>query len=377
MRIVLFYHTLVSDWNHGNAHFLRGIVAELLARAHRVTVFEPSDSWSLQNLVREHGTEPIQKFREAYPGLESIPYDPAEIDLDTALADADLVIVHEWNDPGLVARVGQHRSGKPGYRLFFHDTHHRMVTAPESMSAYELSHYDGVLAYGRILQELYQESGRVAKAWTWHEAADIRLFRPLPGIAQRGDLIWIGNWGDEERTAELQEFLVQPAHQLRLETEVYGVRYPESARRALAEAGLAYRGWLPNFEVPRVFAQNKFTVHIPRRPYVRSLPGIPTIRPFEAMACGIPLICSLWEDVEGLFRPGTDYLVARNGQEMARHMRALTADEALRSELRLNGLQTIRSRHTCAHRVDELLAIYSELSGAPLSAPAAGVLSTA
>src|SRR5205085_3051804 len=131
----------------------------------------------------------------AYPALRSTQYDPATLDIDRALEGADRVIVHEWNEPALVAKIGRHRGAVGGYELFFHDTHHRMVTEPESMSRYDLSNYDGVLAYGRVLQELYEKSGRVRKAWTWHEAADTRVFRPLLGQGRDGDLVWIGNWG--------------------------------------------------------------------------------------------------------------------------------------------------------------------------------------
>src|SRR5699024_762173 len=115
---------------------------------------------------------------------------------------------------------------------------------------------------------------------------------------------WIGNWGDGERARELQEFLIEPARDLRLSGSVYGVRYPDEALQALAATNLVYRGWLPNVEVPRQFARHRVTLHVPRRPYVEQLPGIPTIRLFEALACGIPLICAPWEDAEGLFRPG-------------------------------------------------------------------------
>ena len=70
---------------------------------------------------------------------------------------ADLVIVHEWNDHGLVKRIGEHRARNRSYRLLFHDTHHRAITAREQMQAYELSHYDGVLAYGEVLRQLYMQ----------------------------------------------------------------------------------------------------------------------------------------------------------------------------------------------------------------------------
>jgi spore maturation protein CgeB len=128
MQIVMFYHSLLSDWNHGNAHFLRGIVSELLSRGYDVRVYEPKDAWSLENLLAEHGDKPIHQFKAAYPGLESTQYDLKTLDLDEALDDADLVIVHEWNDRNLVQRIGKHRARVGGYRLLFHDTHHRSVS---------------------------------------------------------------------------------------------------------------------------------------------------------------------------------------------------------------------------------------------------------
>jgi spore maturation protein CgeB len=364
MRIVYFTHSLQSCWNHGNAHFLRGVATELQSRGHAADVYEPQDAWSVRNLVEEHGAEPIARFHQAYPTLRSTLYNLDTLDLDEALDGADLVLVHEWNDRGLVGRLGEHRARTNSYKLLFHDTHHRAVTERESMAAYDLRHYDGVLAYGRVLRELYLAEGWTQHAWTWHEAADTRLFHPIEGSEQEGDLVWIGNWGDEERTAELHEFLLEPVKSLGLKARVYGVRYPGHAKAALAAANIDYGGWLPNFEVPQVFARYRVTVHVPRRPYTQALPGIPTIRPFEALACGIPMISSPWDDVEGLFTPGKDFLVARNGGEMRDHLRQVLSDPDLAAALATNGLRTILERHTCAHRVTELLYIYGQLSGA-------------
>ncbi|HVM69828.1 MAG TPA: glycosyltransferase [Gaiellaceae bacterium] len=360
MRVVLFVHSLASDWNHGNAHFLRGVVAELGARGHDVRVFEPHDAWSREQLVRDHGEEPLRRFAERFPHLASARYTLEQLDLDEALDGADLVLVHEWNDPELVRRVGERRAGG-SFRLLFHDTHHRAVTRPEEMDRYDLRHYDGVLAFGRVLRDLYLERGWAARAWVWHEAADTRIFRPQQADGTRCDLVWIGNWGDGERTRELEEFLLGPARTLGLSGSVHGVRYPEEARHALARSGLDYRGWLPNADAPRVFARHRVTVHVPRRPYVEALPGIPTIRPFEALACGIPLVSAPWDDVEGLFRAGEDHLVAADGAEMCRALEAVLHDAELAASLRREGLRTITERHTCAHRVDELLAIAREL----------------
>jgi spore maturation protein CgeB len=367
MRIVMFYHSLLSDWNHGNAHFLRGVVAEFLSRGHDVRVYEPRDGWSLQNLRQEHGDEPVRQFHAAYPdlGRASIQYDLATLDLDAANDGAELVLVHEWSDHDLVQRIGRHRAcSSAGYRLLFHDTHHRAVTQPREMARYDLSNYDGVLAFGRVLRDLYLDRGWAARAWTWHEAADTRVFRPLANVPDEGDLVWVGNWGDEERTAELHEFLLEPVKSLGLHARVHGVRYPEHAKAALRGAGIEYAGWLPNFQAPQTFAAFKVTVHVPRRPYVQALPGIPTIRVFEALACGIPLVCSPWDDAERLFTPGLDYFVARTGREMREHLRMLVNDPAAARELAMHGHYTILSRHTCAHRVDELLRVHAELTDA-------------
>jgi spore maturation protein CgeB len=129
----------------------------------------------------------------------------------------------------------------------------------------------------------------------------------------------------------------------------------------LQDAHINYHGWLPNHEAPKVFARHHFTVHVPRQFYVQQLPGIPTIRVFEALACGIPLICAPWHDVEGLFTPGKDYLVAADGEAMKQQMRFLLNEPAAAKELAQHGLQTLLARHTCTHRVDELLAICGEL----------------
>jgi spore maturation protein CgeB len=361
MRIVIFCHSLVSDWNHGNAHFLRGVCSELAARGHAVRVLEPRDGWSRANLARELSRDPAADFAAAFPRISSEEYDLETLDLDAVLGDADLVIVHEWSDPKLVRRVGLHRRSSR-YRLLFHDSHHRAATAPEQMERFDLDGYDGVLAFGGVIRDIYLDRGWIERAWTWHEAADVRTFRPLDSPTE-GDLVWIGNWGDDERTRELREFLFAPARRLRLSGSIHGVRYPLRARVRIRLSGLRYRGWLANHLAPRAFAAHRFTVHVPRRPYAERLPGIPTIRPFEALACGIPLICSPWEDAENLFRPGQDYLVARDGDEMREAMRAVLASPSLAAELRASGLETIRQRHTCAHRVDELLEIDAELRG--------------
>lgn len=369
MRFVFYTHSLVSDWNHGNAHFLRGVMRDLVARGHDVLALEPADGWSRTNLVATAGQAALDDFATVFPELASRSYD-GDFDHASAVADADVVIVHEWTDPALVAELGRLRRLGGRFRLLFHDTHHRAVSDREAIAGMMLQDYDAVLAFGETLRQRYLRNGWGSRVFTWHEAADDRLFTPLPGI-RSGDIVWIGNWGDGERTEELQRYLMQPAKALRLRGTVHGVRYPEAALAALADAGLDYRGWIANAAVPSVFARHRLTLHIPRRPYVEALPGIPTIRVFEALACGIPLICAPWRDEEGLFTPGRDYLLVGSGEEMRRRMRDVIEDEALAASLIATGLATIRAHHTCRHRVDELLGILGGLDAPGAAAPEA------
>jgi spore maturation protein CgeB len=351
MKVCLFYHSIVSDWNHGNAHFLRGIVNSLLADGHRVIVFEPSNGCSLNNMIQDAGTKAVKDYIQMFPDHEVRYYNPELTGVDpfgTELDDADLVIVHEWNTPSLISEIGKHRKTRGKYILLFHDTHHRSLSDTKNMAKNDLTAYDGVLAFGEVIRHIYLKNKWAKAAWTWHEAADTTIFHPVtPEIYPKKDLVWIGNWGDEERTEEIYEFIIRPVKELGLQAVFYGVRYPAEAIRELKRANIEYKGWIPNYRVPSIFSQFHLTIHVPRRLYTSNLKGIPTIRPFEAMACGIPLISSPWHDTENLFRKNKDYLMVEDGAEMKKGIKSVLSNEDLRKSLINSGLETIRSRHTC------------------------------
>jgi len=369
MKIAYFTHSLRSCWNHGNAHFLRGVLRELVALGHEVEAFEPARAWSVESLVADHGPDALDDLRRHYPELRSTVYEPSS-DPAELVDGADVVIVHEWNEPELVAELGRMRARGAKFTLLFHDTHHRAVSAPEEMRAYDLDGYDGVLAFGEALAAVYRGWGWRDRVFVWHEAADLRHFRPPNEQRERQGLVWIGNWGDEERSDELVEFLLQPAQWADLPLDIYGVRYPERARDQVWRYGARYHGWVANASAPQVFARHMATIHVPRRFYTQSLPGIPTIRVFEALACGIPLVSAPWEDCEKLFRVGEDFLMVDDGQQMTDAMMQLKNEPELRSSLARSGLETVRSRHSCAHRASELLKIVERIDAPALESAA-------
>jgi len=366
LDIRYFAHSWVSDWNHGNAHFLRGLARELGTLGHRVRCYEALGSWSLTNLIRHEGEraiDAIDHFKKSYPDLD-IQFYKAEGDLQEFLTrelrGADVVILHEWNEPALVNTVLALKE-RLGFRAVLHDTHHRAYTSPGELLKFHLHRFDGVLAFGDAIRRIYADGFGMQNVWTFHEAADIEHFRPM-SLSPDADVIWIGNWGDEERTRELGEYLISPARSMsKVKFVVHGVRYPDQGKAVLADAGIEFRGYLPNLKAPVAYGSSAVTVHVPRRQYTNGLSGIPTIRVFEALACGIPLLCAPWQDIENLFDPKNDYVCVPNGAAMTTEITRLLNDPLARRQIAANGLKTLRARHTCRHRAVELSQILQQV----------------
>ena len=373
LRFRIFAHSWISDWNHGNAHFLRGLARELVMAGHQVRCYEERDGWSMRNLAREneHVAHALISFRKAFPELDVRFYtQDAALNqfLATELCEADVVIIHEWNSPDTVKAI---LALKPTlkFRALFHDTHHRAYTTPQEILRMPLDLFDGVLAFGDAVRRIYVENFGIKRAWTFHEAADTAHFFPTES-AKDTDVVWIGNWGDEERTRELEEFLIVPASAMPdFRFAVHGVRYPTRALNRLAESKIDFRGYLSNLRALETYSRSKISLHVPRRFYANELSGVPTIRVFEALASGSPLVCAPWNDSEGLFRPGRDYVCVPNSEAMIAELRSLLRDDHARQQLVASGLETIRARHTCAHRAEQLVEICNEVKKVALPSP--------
>jgi spore maturation protein CgeB len=365
-RIAYLAHSIRSDWNNGNAHFLRGLLRGLKSLGSEITVYEPEHGWSIDHLREEpQGEASLRTFRETYPELKIVCYRDAETGSaqywQGALSEQDVVILHEWNPPALAAALLEVRE-KVGFRLLFHDTHHRASSSPDQIRLFGTDKFDGVLAFGEALTSIYRDQFGIRNVWTLHEAADVSVFHPVPSLPKTTDVIWIGNWGDDERSREIHEFFLCPSGSLPDRSFViHGVRYPAEALAALRREGVAYSGYLPNLDAPAAYSASRLTVHIPRQQYAQAMTGIPTIRVFEALACGIPLISAPWKDTESLFRSG-DVRFVRDRNEMKQAIEYLLADPAAAQAQADQGRETVLARHTCRHRAEQVLEICEEVS---------------
>lgn len=357
-RFALFYQSVISDWNHGNAHFLRGLMRALQDRGHDVVCYEQVDNWSLTKLL-EAQPGAIDAFREHFPDLRFERYaldESLDAWLASRLDEADVAIVHEWNAPAVIRLIGDLARTR-AVRTAFHDTHYRVVLDNGYRAQLGLETYDHILAYSPSVAERFRALG-FTNVEVVHEAADTSVFFPRP-VDKTTDVVFVGNYGDGDRSDELEDFVFAPRLSLPdLSYDVYGVRYPGSVLERLArDLHISYRGWVANVDVPRVYSGARIVLHIPRRQYVDLLPGTPTIRVFEALACGACLISLPWNDTDRLFRAGDDYVVAATPDEMRDAIAWLAHDDAARQRLGENGRRTILDRHTCAHRADQILRI--------------------
>src|SRR5207302_9253539 len=161
ISIAYFSHSLRTDWNNGNAHFLRGLLRGLACLGHKVVAFEPANGWSTDNLEAEtKGPQSMQQFRDTYPDLSIHPYSSSDIAspelLRRMLQEIEIVIVHEWNPPELVHTLLLLRD-EMQFRLVFHDTHHRAYSSPDQIRLLGIDRFDAVLAFGEALATIYRE----------------------------------------------------------------------------------------------------------------------------------------------------------------------------------------------------------------------------
>jgi len=358
VKFALFYQSVISDWNHGNAHFLRGFMRALQQRGHEATCYEQEDNWSLRHLLAEE-PDAIEKFRSRFPDLRFERYrlGPDLGDwLIEKLRAADVALIHEWNEPE-VARLVAEVARQLGVHTLFHDTHYRVALDDGYRESLDLPRFDRILAYSRSLAERYRALG-FRNVQVLHEAADVTVFGPRD-VPKRDDVVFVGNCGDEDRIDDVERFIFESRRALpELRYAMYGVRYPERVLRAMGNGlNVEFRGRLANVDVPEVYSAAKVVLHVPRRQYVELLPGTPTIRMFEALASRACLVSSPWPDTDQLFTAGQDYALARDPDEMARTISRLVGDENAREELSRHGRETILARHTCGHRADELLGM--------------------
>jgi hypothetical protein len=300
MRFVIFTHSLVSDWNNGNAHFVRGLASELLEQGCELHILEPADGWSPEPA----GTRQVRGFRvrQMYPQRSTLR---SASSISKCTSAVRLVLVHEWNTLALCGR-GHHQAKIAATALVPRHTIgacpamvHRRARSPALRRCTCTVRSSG--------NDIRQRLGPPRLTFMRRPYASIPPYEK----SRRGGSCLIGNW-------EMVDVVwcgvpVRPV-EIRLRARVFGVRYPEAALRELTAAGIDTAAGCPPFAC-RKCLPGTASPSTSRRPYVEVRMAF-NVRPFEAMACGF-----CWSP--RLARHGSSvrrqFLVARDGREMTAH----------------------------------------------------------
>jgi spore maturation protein CgeB len=347
LDIVICGLSITSSWGNGHATTYRGLVRALHERGHRVRFLERDVPWYAEN---RDLPRPPYGSTELYASLEEL-----DDRFRPAIAEADLVIVGSFVPEGraVATWVQRHR----GDLAAFYD-----IDTPATLAAVRagdceyldrrlIPGFDFYLSFtgGPTLVRLEREFG-ARRAFPLYCSFDPQHYFP-EAQEQRWDLGYMGTYS-EDRQPALQRLLLEPAGRSpERRFVVAGPLYPAATTWPANVERIEHLG---PAEHRAFYCRQRFTLNVTRA--AMSAAGhSPSVRLFEAAACGVPIISDPWPGLETFFTPGRELLVARTAEDTLRTLTAIGPDEAVRLGARAR--RRVLASHTAEHRAQELESI--------------------
>ena len=344
LRIVILGLSITSSWGNGHATTYRALVRELSARGHDILFLERDVPWYATN---RDLPRPPHGHTELYQDLADLKQRFAG-----EVEEADLVIVGSYVPEG--AAVGEWVTRTARGLTAFYDidtpvTLAKLARGEEEYLTPELiPEYQLYLSFtgGPTLQRLEQEFGS-PMARPLYCSVDPDLYHPEP-LQNQWDLGYMGTYS-ADRQPGLDRFLIEPARTWRDgRFVVAGPQYPRTVRWPRNVQRIQH---LPPKRHGGFYNAQHFTLNLTRADMVAA--GFsPSVRLFEAAACGTPIISDSWEGIETLFQPGLEILIARSSSDVLQWIHDLPEDE--RRTLGQRARRRVLAEHTAAHRAAEL-----------------------
>jgi spore maturation protein CgeB len=344
LRIVILGLSITSSWGNGHATTYRGLVRELTARGHDVLFLERDVPWYASN---RDLPRPRHGRTELYEDLADL-----KRRFTGEVQDADMVIVGSYVPEGV--EVGEWVTRTARGLTAFYDIDTPVTLAKlargdeEYLTAELIPEYQLYLSFtgGPTLHRLEREFGS-PMARPLYCSVDPELYYPEQ-TESRWDLGYMGTYS-EDRQPGLERFLIEPArswHQGRF--VVAGPQYPDTVQWPENVERIQH---LPPRRHRRFYNAQHFTLNLTRADMIAA--GFsPSVRLFEAAACGTPIISDSWDGIETLFEPGAEILIARSSADVLGWVRDI--GEAERRALGDRGRVRVLAQHTAGHRAAEL-----------------------
>ena len=348
MDIVVLGLSLSSSWRNGHAVTFRALLKALAQRGHRILFLERETPWYAAHRDLERPDWCELRF---YADLDDLAR------FEDRVAAADAVIVGSYVPDGIA--VGDWARRTAGGVVAFYDIDTPVTLARlerddcDYLAVRQIPAYDLYFSFtgGPTLERLEGDYGSPA-ARALYCSADPETYRPVEA-PRRWDLSYLGTYSDD-RQPVLERLLIEPARRLpHLRFCVAGPQYPADIDWP---ANVQRIDHVPPADHPAFYAASRFTLNVTRADMVAA-GWSPSIRLFEAAACGAPVISDVWEGLDQLFAPGEEILLADDGEDV---IAALQSDPSVARNMGLKARERILTAHTPAHRAEtverELLA---------------------
>jgi spore maturation protein CgeB len=344
MRVVFIGLSITSSWGNGHATNYRALAAELHARGHEVMFCERDVPW-----YAAHRDLPSPAYAELclYQDLGELRRRAAD-----AVRRADLVIIGSYVPEGVAVTewVLDHATGA----VAFYDIDTPVTLAKLAANDHEyiapwlIPEFDVYLSFtaGPALDRLQNGYG-ARRALAFHCLVDPAAYQPQ-SVEMRWDLGYLGTYS-EDRQSGLESLLIAVARAApERRFVVAGPQYPADVAWPANVERIEH---LAPPEHPAFYAAQRFTLNITRAE-MRRLGWSPSVRLFEAAACGSAIISDPWAGLEAVLAPGREILLADTTAAVLRVLR--DTSEHSRRALGEAARRRVLAHHTAAHRIDLL-----------------------
>jgi spore maturation protein CgeB len=352
LRIVIFGLSITSSWGNGHATTYRALVKALQERGHSITFLERDVPW-----YREHRdlAEPPYCQTFLYEHLKDVPIRFARL-----VAEADLVIVGSYVPDGTMLADWVTMTARGVTAFYDIDTPVTLAKlesgTAEYISGAIIPRFDLYLSFtgGPALQQIERLYGS-PRARALHCAADPEMHAPT-ARAMQWTCGYLGTHS-EDRQPKLEQLLIEPARRCPdLRFVVAGPQYPDSIDWPDNVERIQHLGPAQHSDF---YCAQRFTLNL-TRPDMVAAGFSPSVRLFEAAACGVPIISDRWAGLDTFFTPGEEILIV----DAPEHVLAIVGDlpEERRRRIADAARKRVLQNHTAAHRARQLEDYYAEVA---------------
>jgi spore maturation protein CgeB len=344
LRYVFLGLSITSSWGNGHATTYRALLRELAARGHEVTFLERDLPFYAAN---RDLPSPSYAKTILYGSFEEL------VDRhESTVREADLVVVGSYVPEG--ARVGAWvQDTAPGRAAFYDiDTPITLAKLAEGGAEYltpaQVSRYALYLSFtgGPSLTTLRERYGSPCVR-PLYCSADPDRYHPTR-VEPEIDLGYLGTYSADRQPA-VERLLVDVARRNpNRRFAVAGAQYPDTVAWP---ANVEHQEHLDPREHPHFYASQRFTLNVTRQAMVQA-GWSPSVRLFEAAACGTPVISDPWPGLSSIFEPGSEILIARGTEDVLRYLREVREDE--RRAMGAAARRRFLDEHTAMHRAEAL-----------------------